>query len=243
MWGDESSPIGNWSPYVAGANTVEDGNTFVKIGWNPIFEGSALKVTVPDFGLKIECPDGGCNGLPCEIDPTGGVGQVVSNNKFSGAGGSQSCVVTVPKGKTANIVAYSLGGMISIQSEDEEEEEAETTSAPSTTSAEPTTSEAPTTTEPPTSVKSSSTMASTMSKPSSTSSSKKAKPSVKPGIFQEMSNDTDTSEFTSTETDSSSETSDNAPAATSDDKNSADRKASSAFASLVVACVAAVYFL
>ena len=31
IWGDGSKPIGNWSPYVAGANTIGNGDTFVKI--------------------------------------------------------------------------------------------------------------------------------------------------------------------------------------------------------------------
>ncbi|RYP75711.1 hypothetical protein DL771_002198 [Monosporascus sp. 5C6A] len=71
IWGDSSTPIGNWSPYVAGANTVFGGATFVKVGLNPVWEESALSSTKPDFGLEIECPDGGCTGLPCRVDGSG----------------------------------------------------------------------------------------------------------------------------------------------------------------------------
>lgn len=82
-WGDDSKPVGNWAPYVAGANTDKDGSTFVKLGLNPIWQDSSLFATKPSFGLKIECEGGGCNGLPCSIDGNG----VTSNNKATGAGG------------------------------------------------------------------------------------------------------------------------------------------------------------
>ncbi|POS82968.1 hypothetical protein EPUL_005510 [Erysiphe pulchra] len=110
VWGDESKPVGNWSPYVAGANTDESGKTFVKVGWNPIFTGSALSRTPPQFGVKITCDGGGCNGTPCSIDPAvGGVGNVQSATKATGAGGADFCVVTVPKGSKANIEVFSSG--------------------------------------------------------------------------------------------------------------------------------------
>ncbi|UZP40834.1 hypothetical protein NXS19_008650 [Fusarium pseudograminearum] len=147
--------------------------TFVKIGWNPIWEDSALKSTLPEFGVEIQCPDGGCTGLPCKIDPTKGQGNVGSALSAKGAGGSAFCVVTVQKGSTAQIVAFSTSGGGSGDDDDEEEdsesstaeaepsstaeaepttsEEAEvsTTEEPSTT-AEPTTSAAPTTSAQPT---------------------------------------------------------------------------------------------
>jgi hypothetical protein len=104
-WGDDSKPIGNWAPYVAGANTDTNGNTFVKLGINPVYQDSGLYNTKPTFGLEIEC-DGDCNGLPCKIDGNG----VVSNEKATGAGGSDFCVVTVPSGGKANIVVYNLDG-------------------------------------------------------------------------------------------------------------------------------------
>ncbi|KAI1437134.1 hypothetical protein GGR50DRAFT_692432 [Xylaria sp. CBS 124048] len=109
IWGDESRPIGNWAPYVAGANMDESGETFVKVGINPVWESSALSADKPSFGLKIEC-DGDCNGLPCQVDGDG----VVSDNKATGAGGSDFCVVTVPKGGQASIVVYNVDGGISV---------------------------------------------------------------------------------------------------------------------------------
>ncbi|KAK0715030.1 hypothetical protein B0H67DRAFT_644825 [Lasiosphaeris hirsuta] len=111
IWGVESEPIGNWSPYVAGANTVANGDTYVKIAWNPMFVGGALKKNKPSFGVKIECPGGGCNGLPCSIDPSSdGVGGVRSPVKATGVGDADFCVVTVPKGGTANIVVFNTDG-------------------------------------------------------------------------------------------------------------------------------------
>ena len=59
VWGDGSQPIGNWATYVAGANQDANGNTFVKIGWNPIFTASSFSAQVPDWGLEITCdPEG-----------------------------------------------------------------------------------------------------------------------------------------------------------------------------------------
>jgi len=107
VWGKITEPIGNWSPYVAGANTVENGDTYVKIAWNPEFLNAPLAKTTPTYGLRIECPDGGCNGLPCSIDPSkDGVGGVNSPVSTTGVGGADFCVVTVPKGKTASIVVF-----------------------------------------------------------------------------------------------------------------------------------------
>ncbi|RDL35672.1 uncharacterized protein BP5553_06284 [Venustampulla echinocandica] len=112
IWGDESKPHGNWAPYVAGANTMADGTTFAKIGLNPIWTGSSLSGTAPKFGVSIECPGGGCNGLPCKIDPASGsssIPSVTSADKATGAGGADFCVVTVPKGGTAKVVVFNAG--------------------------------------------------------------------------------------------------------------------------------------
>ncbi|TQS35677.1 hypothetical protein Golomagni_03896 [Golovinomyces magnicellulatus] len=110
IWGDGSKPVGNWSPYVAGANTDESGKTFVKVGWNPIYTGSSLSGTPPEFGVRIVCEKGDCNGTPCSIDPsTDGIGGVMSADKSSGAGGASFCVVTVPKGSKANIEVFQSG--------------------------------------------------------------------------------------------------------------------------------------
>lgn len=110
IWGDGSKALGNWSPYVAGANTDASGNTFVKIGWNPIFTGCSLSNTKPTFGVKIVCSGSGCNGTPCSIDPSvDGVGGVTSSDQAAGAGGANFCVVTVPPGQTASIVVFNAG--------------------------------------------------------------------------------------------------------------------------------------
>ncbi|CRK43841.1 hypothetical protein BN1723_019317, partial [Verticillium longisporum] len=104
IWGDESKNIGNWATYVAGANQDAKGQTFVTLGYNPKWEETNMKNSMPSYAVKIECPDGGCNGTPCSIDPSkSGSGEVTSNNAGTGAGGSQFCVVTVPKGSKANI--------------------------------------------------------------------------------------------------------------------------------------------
>ena len=121
IWGDETNPIGNWSPYVAGTNTDDSGLSYVKLGLNPIWLDSPLKNKKPDFGLKIEC-DGDCPGLPCSIDVSGSKPTIKGLTADTGAGGANFCVVTVPKGKTAHIVAYNADGS-SGDSDDAEESE------------------------------------------------------------------------------------------------------------------------
>lgn len=110
VWGDGSKPIGNWSPYVAGANTDANGNTFVKLGWNPIYTGeSVFQNDLPKFGVRITCESGVCNG-DCAIDPrTVAVNTVSSGNGGTGAGGANFCVVTVPKGSQAKIETFDVG--------------------------------------------------------------------------------------------------------------------------------------
>ncbi|KAK3380169.1 hypothetical protein B0T24DRAFT_184917 [Lasiosphaeria ovina] len=111
VWGDPSQPIGNWSPYVAGANTDAEGRTFLKIAWNPIYTGCELAKTKPSYGVKIECPNGGCNGLPCSINPsTDGVNGLESPVGTVGVGAATFCVVTVPKGGVGNIVVFNTDG-------------------------------------------------------------------------------------------------------------------------------------
>ena len=112
VWGSSSNPYGNWSPYVAGANVDTSGNTFIKLGWNPIYlePATPFRNTVPSWGVKIDCPNGGCNGLPCSIDPSqNGVNDMVGSSSI-GAGGGAFCVVTVAKGSTANFVVFNSGG-------------------------------------------------------------------------------------------------------------------------------------
>ncbi|KAI1197529.1 beta-glucosidase-domain-containing protein [Nemania serpens] len=154
-WGDDTKPIGNWAPYVAGANVDGSGNTFVKLGLNPVWQDSALFSTKPTFGLKIEC-DGDCNGLPCEIDGGG----VVSNNKATGAGGADFCVVTVTKGGKASIIVYNLDGSDGGEGDGGDE---------STSSSEPTSSS--TSTETPTPTTTSTTTTTTTTTPATTSTS------------------------------------------------------------------------
>ncbi|PGG97581.1 hypothetical protein AJ79_09144 [Helicocarpus griseus UAMH5409] len=112
-WGTKDFPRGNWSPYVAGANQDANGNTFIKLGWNPIYlePATPFRNESPSFGVKIECDKPGCNGLPCSIDPSvNGVNEMESSSGGSaGAGGGAFCVVTVPKGNTANIVVFNAG--------------------------------------------------------------------------------------------------------------------------------------
>ncbi|SPQ20075.1 b638f745-59df-4872-aa2c-ce0742081764 [Thermothielavioides terrestris] len=178
VWGTPSEPVGNWSPYVAGANTLASGETFVKIAWNPEFLGEALAKTTPTFGLKIECPGGGCNGLPCTIDPSkGGVGGLDSPDAATGVGNAAFCVVTVPKGGTANIVVFNTdGSQGSAPPSSSKAPEKPTTSAAKPTTHPPSTSSAPPTT---TSTTSSSTTVS--SAPSSSSSD-----IFVGGVFQEQ---------------------------------------------------------
>ncbi|KAF8253865.1 hypothetical protein K440DRAFT_592531 [Wilcoxina mikolae CBS 423.85] len=111
VWGTKDKPIGNWSPYVAGANAAESGETFVKLGWNPIYiePDVAFRNVVPDWGVKIEC-DGECSGLPCEIDPNKHSVNECSQHNAPGAGGANFCVVGVPKGVTATFVVFPKDG-------------------------------------------------------------------------------------------------------------------------------------
>jgi hypothetical protein len=151
IWGDGSKPIGNWSPYVAGANTDGNGNTFVKVAWNPIYlePTTSFRNELPTFGVKIVCVGGGCNGLPCSIDPAvNGINQVTSSNSATGAGGGDFCVVTVPKGSSANIVVFNAGNSDggSSSSKTSQAASSSTTSKTTTTSTTTTTTTSKTTT-------------------------------------------------------------------------------------------------
>jgi hypothetical protein len=108
VWGSNASPVGNWAPYVAGANTDATGNTFVKLGWNPVYlePTTPFRNQMPTWGVEITCSGGNCNGLPCKIDPSqNGVNEMVGSTS-NGAGGGAFCVVTVPKGATANFEVF-----------------------------------------------------------------------------------------------------------------------------------------
>ncbi|KAJ6137490.1 hypothetical protein N7471_003976 [Penicillium samsonianum] len=108
IWGSSENPVGNWSPYTAGANTDDNGNTFLKIGWNPIYleTTTPFRNVKPDFGVEIECEGGGCHGLPCKIDPAVNDVNEMIGKPFVGAGGATGCVVTIPKGETAHIIVF-----------------------------------------------------------------------------------------------------------------------------------------
>ncbi|KAI4200345.1 MAG: hypothetical protein LQ350_003993 [Teloschistes chrysophthalmus] len=113
IWGSVDKPHGNWSPYVLGGNAVEGGETFIKLGWNPIYlePATPFRDVKPSFGVEIVCEGDGCNGLPCAIDPSQhGVNELVGGGGSSGAGGAVSCVVTVPSGGSAKYVITEIGG-------------------------------------------------------------------------------------------------------------------------------------
>lgn len=113
QWGSSSKAIGNWAPYVAGANMDGSQSTFVKIGWNPVYleSGSPFKNTKPSYGIRITCDDeSSCEGLPCSIDPSSqNVNEVESSQKSTGDGAS-FCVVTAKNGAKANIEVFESGG-------------------------------------------------------------------------------------------------------------------------------------
>ncbi|KAL3233459.1 Uncharacterized protein RNJ44_03499 [Nakaseomyces bracarensis] len=114
QWGSNNNPYGNWCAYVAGANQDSNGNTFVKIGWNPIYleQSTPFRNTNPTFGVRIECDDPSqCDGLPCSIDPGSmAVNQVsASSSSASGAGGANYCIVTAKNGAKAKIVVFDAG--------------------------------------------------------------------------------------------------------------------------------------
>ena len=108
VWGTSANPWGNWSPYVAGGNTDEDNNTFIKLAWNPIYlePATPFRNVMPTWGVEIVCDGPGCNGLPCAIDPSQNqINEMVGSNT-DGAGGANFCVVTVPPGVNANYVVF-----------------------------------------------------------------------------------------------------------------------------------------
>ncbi|EDO14446.1 hypothetical protein Kpol_224p4 [Vanderwaltozyma polyspora DSM 70294] len=109
-WGSTSNPWGNWSPYVAGANIDANKNTYVKIGWNPVYleATSPFKDSKPSFGIRITCDDESqCDGLPCSIDPNSqSINGVNSASATDGAGGAGFCVVTAKNGAKANIEIF-----------------------------------------------------------------------------------------------------------------------------------------
>lgn len=256
VWGDSSKNIGNWATYVAGANQDAKGQTFVTLGYNPIWEGSSLSSTTPNYAVKIECPGGGCNGTPCGIDPSkNAVGTVSSDMKSTGAGGSQFCVVTVPKGSKANIVVYLIGEQAEDDSEDEkhsevkaEESEPKTSSKPSPTptpTPTPTPEPEPESSQPPSSSapETSSIEPETSSSAAETSTYEEPVPSIRPAIFHENKTESvseaESTILSTTAVFSSPTTDTEEAAATSSDENHGIRQGATVVGSLIVALAAA----
>ncbi|PNY29368.1 secreted beta-glucosidase adg3, partial [Tolypocladium capitatum] len=232
VWGDSSTPVGNWSPFVAGANTDSSGQTFVKLGWNPIWESSALRSNTPGFGVKIECPDGGCNGLPCSIDPSGGIGRVDSKLAAIGAGDSAFCVVTVAKGKTASIIAFDGSGGLQHAYQEPPTPQSTTKQQPTTSSTHTSTSTTAATSSVPTTTATYAAELSTTRKP--------ARPTPMPAIFQENGTAYHPSE---TSSQFAAQTTSNGAPKTTEKKGEAGRQqGSAAVAGLVVAFIAAACF-
>jgi hypothetical protein len=97
---------------VAGTNVDKNGQTFIKLGWNPIYleDATPFKNEMPKWGVKIECDGEGCNGLPCGIDPAENKVNEMVGSSSNGAGGGAFCVVTVPKDVNANFVVFDESG-------------------------------------------------------------------------------------------------------------------------------------
>lgn len=149
VWGTNANPWGNWSPYVSGANIDSSGQTFLKLGWNPIYleTTTPFRDESPKFGVKVECE--GCNGLPCEIDPAKNKVNEITGSGTDGAGGAAFCVVTVPKGTQATIVVFEVGngggyGDKDEKPKDDDKEEPK----PSSSSSSPTPSSTPSSSSP-----------------------------------------------------------------------------------------------
>ncbi|KAJ5551666.1 hypothetical protein N7535_000389 [Penicillium sp. DV-2018c] len=163
VWGSSDKPVGNWSPYTAGANTDGNGNTFLKIGWNPIYlePATPFRNERPDFGVEIVCEGDDCEGLPCKIDPAvNDVNDMTGDDIFAGAGGAKGCVVTIPKGETAHIVVF--------EKESDGSTSSETIQVPTSSS---TSSSTSTSTSTPTPTATSTTETTTTSTPTPTSTS------------------------------------------------------------------------
>lgn len=111
IWGTDTEAIGNWSPFVAGANTASSGETYLKVGWNNEWlHATALNDIEPDYCLSIECD--GCNGLPCSIcAPEDGINGINAPSSGETADTGSFCVVTIPKGSTAKIVVTGSGSV------------------------------------------------------------------------------------------------------------------------------------
>lgn len=196
VWGTKEHPVGNWSPYVAGANTDSNGQTFVKVGWNPIYlePETPFRDEMPTWGVKIECDGDGCNGLPCAIDPSKHSVNQCSRSETTGAGGATFCVVTVPKGAKANIVVFETDGG---KGKGDSGESSESTSPSSSSSESPTPTPMPTPTSTESSGSSSSSDESSSFDPTTASSSDSATASSTTWTLASMTTDSESSMTTS----------------------------------------------
>ena len=109
VWGSKDKPHGNWAPYVAGTNMNNQGNTFVKIGYNPIYTRD-YQNKKPDFGIKITCDEGKCNNANCEIDPSKSGFNEVNGSQTGKTEGAAYCVVTAEDKSHARIEIFSTKG-------------------------------------------------------------------------------------------------------------------------------------
>lgn len=107
VWGTKDKSQGNWTPYVAGANMDKDGKTFVKIGWNPKYIDDFSGQT-PNFGIRITCEDGDCDGLDCEIDPSKTGHNGVTGSSTGKQDNAAYCIVTAKNNKSAQIEVFSV---------------------------------------------------------------------------------------------------------------------------------------
>lgn len=111
-WGSTANPYGNWSPYVAGFNMDNNGNTFAKIGWNPIYfePSSPFRNQNPTFGIRLTCDDESkCNGGTCEINPnTIGLNKVQTGDQQAISDGAAWCVITATGNSGVSLEVFSL---------------------------------------------------------------------------------------------------------------------------------------
>ncbi|KAI9297234.1 hypothetical protein K502DRAFT_357441 [Neoconidiobolus thromboides FSU 785] len=82
-WGDSSKPVGNWAPYVMGANQDENGVTFASATTNPLFK--EVGFSTKGYTIQISCEGSSCSSSSCSV------GQ---------GGSSQSCIVSAGQGST-----------------------------------------------------------------------------------------------------------------------------------------------
>ncbi|VEU20622.1 DEKNAAC101404 [Brettanomyces naardenensis] len=112
VWGSTANPYGNWSPYVAGMNMDNNGNTFAKIGWNPVYfeDSSPFKNQKPNFGIRLTCEDPSkCNGATCEINPnTYGLNAVSDSQQQADSNGAAWCMITATDNSAVSIEVFDL---------------------------------------------------------------------------------------------------------------------------------------